>query len=173
MASKSPNLAALPSPQSITLLLKNNKSTTLLSVQPTSTFDEVKELLVAALKSRNVPETPDSPAALELAVLANPRDASKGWVPVHLKAQEVAAGKTAKKAASGKKTVVDGSVEWAGLVDGSWVAWRIKSSAAKNDSMPSDGDDNEVSLDVDEERDPGWYVVVPRYDDDEEEEEEA
>jgi hypothetical protein len=170
MASNSANLAALPSPRSITLLLKNNKSTTLLSALPTSTFDDVKSLLIAALKSRNVPKIPDSPAALELAVLANPRDASKGWVPIHLRVQELAAGKNAKKAASGKKSALDGSVEGAGLVDGSWVAWRVKSSATKDECMSTDEAGDEMALDIDEEKDPGWDVMIPKYEDEEEEE---
>jgi hypothetical protein len=168
MASNTPNLAALPSPQSITLLLKNDRSTTLLSAEPTSTFDELKVLLLAALKSRHVSGLPSSPATLEFAVLANTKDASKGWVPVHVKEQELAAGKTAKKGAAGKKAALDGSVEGAGLGDGSWVAWRVKSSTIKNDGVPSDVDGDEMALDIDDERDPGWNVKIPSYEDEEE-----
>jgi hypothetical protein len=168
MASDPPNLAALPSPISVTLLLKNSKSTTLLSVQPTSTFDDIKVLLLAALKSRNVPDIPESPAALELGVLADRRDTSKGWVTLHQRVQELATGKHAKKAASGKKSALNDSVEGAGLVDGSWVAWRVRSRVGKDENVPTDEDGDEMSIDIDAEEDPGWDVVIPSYEDEEE-----
>ena len=169
MASNSPNLAALPSPVSVTLLLKNSKSTTLLSVQPTSTFDDIKALLLAALKCRNVSGTPESPAALELGVLADRRDTSKGWVTLHQRVQELATGKHAKKAASGKKIAQNDSVEGAGLVDGSWVAWRVRSREGKVENVQTDEDGDEMAVDFDDEEDPGWDVVIPSYEDEEEE----
>lgn len=168
MASGSPDLAALPTPQSITLLLKNNKSTTLLSVQPTSTFDDIKVLLIAALNSRNAPDTPASPASLELGVLADRRDASKGWVPLYLRVQEIAAGKNAKKVAAGKQNALNNSVEGAGLVDGSWVAWRVRNGGAKDENVHMDEDGDAVVVDIDEDQDLGWDVVIPRYEDEDE-----
>jgi hypothetical protein len=167
MASEIPDLAALPTAQSITLLLKNHKSTTLLSVQPTSTLDDIKVLLIAALKSRNTPGIPESPVHIELGVLADRWDASKGWVDLLLRAQDLATGKTAKKAVGGKKGVFNNSVEGAGLVDGSWVAWRVRTSGAKDGEIVTDEDGDAVVVDI-EEVEVSWDVVIPRYEDDEE-----
>jgi hypothetical protein len=166
MESETPDLAALPTAQSITLLLKNHKSTTLLSVQPTSTFDDIKGLLLAALKSRNVPGIPESPVHIELGVLADRRDASKGWVDLLLRPQDLAAGKTAKKAVSGKKNVFNNNVEGAGLVDGSWVAWRVRTSGAKDEKIVTDEDGDAVVVNIEEVEVP-WDVVISRYEDDE------
>lgn len=167
MTSETPDLAALPTAQSVTLLLKNHKSTTLLSVQPSSTLDDVKALLLAALNSRNTPDIPESPIHIELGVLADRRDASKGWVDLLLRAQDLAAGKTAKKAVGGKKNVLNNSVEGAGLVDGSWVAWRARTSGAKDEKVVTDEDGDAVVVDIEEVEVP-WDVVIPRYEEDEE-----
>ena len=167
MASSTAALAALPTSESITLLLKNRRSTTLLSLQPSSTFDDIKALLLAALRSRNVPDIPNSPASIELGVLADRRDASKGWVSLVLRAQELATGKNAKKQTltAGKKNVFDNSVEAAGLVDGSWMAWRVRKTEDEKAQVDEDGD---AVIDIDEEEDPGWDVEVPKYEDEEE-----
>lgn len=159
------DLAALPTPQSVTLLLKNKKSTTLLSLQPTSSFDDIKALLLAALQSRNVPNIPNSPASVELGVLADRRDASRGWVSLGLRAQEIAAGKNAKKAVDGKKSVSNSTVEGAGLVDGSWVAWRVVQSA-EGEKVQTD-EDGDAVIDLEEREDPGWDVDFPKYEDEE------
>ena len=48
----------------------------------------------------------------------------------------------------------------AGLVDGSWIAVRVRESGKASDT---DGKDD---MEVDE--DPGWHVIVASYDDEEE-----
>jgi hypothetical protein len=167
MVSETPDLAALPSPQSITLLLKNHKSTTLLSLLPTSTFDDIKVLLLAALKSRNALNMPERADSIEFGVLADRRDASKGWIPITVRAQEIATGKNAKKPVSGKKNASNNSVEGAGLVDGSWVAWRVRTNGAEEETIRTD-EDGDVEIVVEGEEDLGWDVVIPKYEDDEE-----
>src|SRR5271155_4815534 len=134
-------LAALPEPDLYTLLFKNSKQTVLLSVDPCQTFSEIKSLLLAALKSRNItsirnveggPLCPISDAKdIEFGVLADRKDPSKGWVPLYVREQDVADLKLGKKNAGGKKSAVSESPEGAGLTDGSWIAFRVRTAIRK------------------------------------------
>ncbi|KAJ4524288.1 hypothetical protein HRR83_002408 [Exophiala dermatitidis] len=164
------DLAALPTPDMITLLFKCHKSTTVLSVLPTTPFNEIKALLIAALQSRNITTLPNSaiplpedPEALEFGVLADKRDPSKGWVPIDIKEQEVTGPRGGKKKIGGSKSVLNESPLGAGLTDGSWVAYRIKPATKA-------GADQEMSLedgtpDVELDEDPGWEVILPSFED--------
>lgn len=164
-------LAALPEPDYVTLLFKNQKSTTLLSVPPTQPFAEVKSLLLAALKSRrsassfNISEDlPDDPNDLEFGVLVDRKDPSKGWVAMEVKEQEITDTKGGKRKIGGKKSILNESPLGAGLIDGSLVAYRVKASKQKSNSEDQDIDS---LADVDIEEDPGWDVILPSFDDEE------
>lgn len=159
-------LATLPSEDSLILLFKHAKHTVLLSVMPDEPFSNVKVLLLTALRSRSISTIsdvplPDDPEEIEFGVLIDRRDPSKGWTPLRIRLQEIADGKEAKKKGGGKKGVPCETPAGAGLVDGSWVAFRVKPDlrAGKKES------DDEGISDIDIPEDPGWSVVIPTWDD--------
>ncbi|KIV82784.1 hypothetical protein PV11_04863 [Exophiala sideris] len=166
----SDDLAELPTPEMITLLFKCHKSTTLLSVLPTTPFPEIKALLLDALQSRKVETMPNSsiplpenPEKIEFGVLADKKDASKGWVPLEIKEQEITGAKGIKKKVGGKNSVLNESPLGAGLTDGSWVAYRVKPSQkeTQDDEMKDDAGTPEIDI----EEDPGWDVVIASFED--------
>ena len=171
MASPSQDdLTELPSPDMITLLFKCHKSTTALSVLPTKPFTEIKPLLLAALQSRNVKTLPNSdvplpedPEELELGVVADKKDASKGWVPMHIKEQEVNGPKGTKKKVGGKDSVLNQSPLGAGLGDGAWIAYRIKPD--QQDLQVEDEAQEGGTPDIEIAEDPGFDVVIPSFED--------
>src|ERR1700712_4950573 len=127
------DLAELPTPDTITLLFKCHKTTVALSVLPTKPFAEIKPLLLGALQSRNVKTFPNSEVPLpenseelEFGVLADKKDASKGWVPVEIREQEISGPRGTKKKVGGKESILNQNPLGAGLNDGAWVAYRMK-----------------------------------------------
>ncbi|EXJ87274.1 hypothetical protein A1O3_04233 [Capronia epimyces CBS 606.96] len=168
------DLAALPMPDMITLLFKFHKSTTVLSVLPTTPFTEIKALLLAALQSRNLkylPNTtiplPETPQELEFGVLADKRDPSKGWVPLYINEQETLGPKGVKKRIGGKSSVLNESPLGAGLTDGSLVAYRIKAfyKEGQKDGHDNDKTSGEGTPGIEIDEDPGWDVVLPSFED--------
>ena len=164
------DLAELPSADMITLLFKCHKSTVALSVLPAKPFTEIKPLLLGALQSRNVktfPNSdnplPDDPENLEFGVLADRKDASRGWVPMEIKEQEVNGPKGTKKKVGGKDSVLNQSPLGAGLSDGAWVAYRLKPE--RKVPQLQDEDQMEGIPDIDLEEDPGFDVVLPSFED--------
>ncbi len=164
------DLAALPTPEMITLLFKCHKSTVALSVLPTTPFTEIKPMLLGALQSRNVnalPNTdtplPEDPEELEFGVLADKKDASKGWVPMEIKEQDITGPKGTKKKVGGKDSVLNESPLGAGLGDGAWVAYRMKPE--RNELQVHDDVEMEGTPDIDIEEDPGFDVVIPSFED--------
>ncbi|KAJ9616339.1 hypothetical protein H2200_000057 [Cladophialophora chaetospira] len=164
------DLAALPTPDMITLLFKCHKSTVALSVLPTTPFTEIKPLLLSALHSRNVTSLPNSdaqlpedPEELEFGVLADKKDASKGWVPMEIKEQEITGPKGTKKKVGGKDSVLNESPLGAGLSDGAWVAYRVKPE--RKEPQVEDDAKMEGTPDIDIEEDPGFDVVIPSFED--------
>lgn len=154
-------LTALPEANHLTLLFKFAKQTVLLSVMPDQPFGEIRSLLLLALQSRNITQISDisltsNPNDLELAALIDRKDSSKGWVPIRIKVgeQEVRSGK--KKAGSATTAISDSPIG-AGLVDGSWIAVRVRDSSKSLNTEEEDG------MEIDE--DPGWHVIVANYDD--------
>lgn len=157
------DLTMLPTPEHLTLLFKHGKSTTLLSVLPSQRFSEVKVLLLAALKSRNIstfPGTntplPEDANLIEIGVLRDRKDANKGWVRLVTKEQTSKSTKEGKQKAGGKTGGTNETPAGAGLVDGSWLTYRTATIL--------DDEDDDMNIDAE---DPGWNVVFPRYDDDE------
>jgi hypothetical protein len=163
-------LAEPPSADTITLLFKCHKSTTLLSVLPTKPFVEIKVLLLAALQSRGLTTLPNSSSPLpenaddlEFGVLVDKKDASKGWVGLEIKEQEVTGSKGNKKKVGGKNSVLNENPVGAGLSDGSWIAYRVR--APSKERQADEDDLEEGTPDIDMEDDAGWDVVLPTFDD--------
>jgi hypothetical protein len=162
-------LTALPEPEQLTLLFKNGKQTVLLSVDPSRLFSEIKALLLAALKSRNIvsirnvadgPRVPISkPEDIEFGVLVDRKDATKGWVPLYIGEQEVLDSRAGKKKARGKTNTSNQSPEGAGLTDGSWIAFRVKVASQKEVRDDDEGDEDDMETD----EDPGWNVALPTF----------
>jgi hypothetical protein len=178
--------STLPSQGHITLLFKHHKSTVLLSVSPTQPFSEIKTLLLAVLKSRSIDSSqgpsssigllPSDPDELEFGVLIDKKDPGKGWTsltqPVSngdLKGKKKSTGAVERsKLSAGTTSGVANSPESAGLVDGSFVAYRIRSSPSSKKQPPSeDKDEDEEDGDVEAQDDPKWDVILPTFEDDE------
>ena len=156
--------AALPTPEHITLFLKQHKHTVLLSVIPTTPFAEIKSLLLATLQSRNVTlidgaPLPNEPEEIEFGVLRNKRNPAEGWVSLDVKEMEVYDTKGGKRKVGGPKSVLNESPAGAGLSDGSMLAFRFRTK--RKEDSPEDNDNMEI------EDDPGWNVILPSYDDEE------
>lgn len=168
-------LADPPSADTITLLLKCHKSTTLLSVLPTKPFAEIKVLLLAALQSRGLTTLPNSISPLpenaddlEFGVLADKKDASKGWVLLEIKEQEVTGSKGGKKRVGGKNSILNDNPVGAGLSDGSWIAYRLRVPSKEGQAEEQELEEGTPEIDIIAEV--GWDVVIPSFDDEEENE---
>lgn len=174
--------STLPQPSHVTLLLRHHKSTTLISVSPTQSLTTIKTLLLAALKSRNItalhnstdPSSPiplpTDPTSIELAVLTDKKDASKGWTLIT--PEYVAAARKKAGSAAGKAADAD-TPAGVGLGEGSWVAYRVKRQQGKGkdvNGVEVDEDGNvDVDVDVEMEEEQGWDVVIPNFEEDGEE----
>ncbi|KIW55165.1 hypothetical protein PV05_07469 [Exophiala xenobiotica] len=163
-------LAELPTADMITLLFKCHKTTTVLSVLPDRPFSEIKALLLAALQSRNLTTIPNSdlplpedPDNLEFGILADKKDASKGWVPLIIKEQEFKGPKGTKRKVGGDKSVLNESPLGASLADGSWVAYRLKAKSKVSEDVEMEGAEGTPDIELHE--DPGWDVVLPSFED--------
>ncbi len=163
-------LAALPTADMITLLFKCHKSSVALSVLPTTPFAEIKPLLLGVLQARNINTLPNSdtplpedPEELEFGVLADKKDASKGWVPMEIKEQEITGPKGTKKKVGGKDSVLNESPLGAGLSDGAWVAYRVK--LEHKEPQAQDDARMEGTPDIDIEEDEGFDVVIASFED--------
>lgn len=151
------SLAARPTPTDVTVLFKHGKSSTVLSLSPTTTFSVAKSLLLEVLETRgittfpgtNVP-LPANPDDLELAITKerrDPRDNSKGWVNIEDAQSIVSTSKAGKK-----KSAATGSIETIedlDLKDGSYIAYRLLKTV---DDLVGGQDQSD------------WHVIVPTYD---------
>jgi len=167
------NVSTLPQPSHITLLLRHHKSTTLLSVSPSQSFESIKTLLLSALKARNIASLrnssdpanptplPSSPDDLDFGVLSDKKDHSKGWT---LLTPDLTASSSAKKKSASSKAADADTPSGAGLVDGSWLAYRARKSSGDGDEAKVD-ENGEVDVDMAE--DQGWDVVIPSFEEDE------
>lgn len=164
------SLSRLPTPDSITLLFKHHKSTTLLSVLPSTPFIEIKALLLAALRSRNITTLPGSPTALpedaqdlEFGILSDKKDPSQGWVSLEISEDDNAGSRGNKKKVAGKGNAMNQSPTGAGLTDGTWIAYRLKSTSVSSSRDPRGSEPSSPEVEIEE--DPGWNVVLPSFDD--------
>ncbi|KAJ5492729.1 hypothetical protein N7539_001475 [Penicillium diatomitis] len=156
-----PPKSATADPRSITLLFKKHKTTVLLSLPPQTPITTAKDELLEALKSRNVTEingqfVPSESASIEFGVLVDRSDVEKGWTLLSLQHG------SATKSSNGKKESNE-TLFHAKLDNGHIVAFRFRSPSG-------DSQTDEVETDVDS-KDPGWDVVMPKFDDDDEDEE--
>jgi hypothetical protein len=160
LASQAPvadeDLAALPDPEHITLLLKNHKETVLLSVRPDTPFSEIKSLLLAVLQARDVTSIDGTPVSdnsddIEFGVLRNKKNPAEGWVALG----DAKGGKR-----KGKKSASNDSPAGAGFADGSMLAFRFRTKSEVEEQNREDEDDQMQIRD-----DTGWNVVLPSYDD--------
>ena len=164
--------AALPAIDDITLLFKCHKSTTVLSIPPTLPFPEIKLRLLAVLQSRGLNNLAKSPTPLpknphdfEFGVLVDRKDASKGWVAIEIKEQELIDTKGGKRKIGGRKGILNENPAGAGLVDGAWVAYRVRPGKQKGNAANTEPEDMlDIDMDIDE--DQGWDVVLPSFEDD-------
>ncbi|RVX71986.1 hypothetical protein B0A52_04584 [Exophiala mesophila] len=166
------SLSQLPTPDTITLLFKHDKSTTLLSVLPTTPFVEIKALLVAALRSRNITTFPNSPTSLpedvqdlEFGILVDKKDPSQGWVSLETSEDDNSV-KGNKKKTTGKGTTKTQDPVGVGLTDGCWLAYRLKSTSPSKSQDHRDAEPGSPEIEIEE--DPGWNVVLPSFDDENE-----
>ncbi|KAK5055231.1 hypothetical protein LTR84_012981 [Exophiala bonariae] len=166
----SSELGRAPAPETLTLLFKCHKSTTLLSVQPTRPFADIKVLLLGALQARGLNTLPGSTLSLpenaddlEFGVLADKKDASKGWVSLKVKEKVLIGSRGGKKKVGGNNSVINESPLAASLTDGSWVAYRLK--AASKEMQGDEEDLFDGTPEVEMEDDGEWDVVLPSFDD--------
>ena len=157
------NLEALPTADHLTLLFKHGRSTTLLSLLPSQNFHEAKSLLLAALQSRDLTEYPDthiplpsSPNDIDLAILVDRRDISKGWTQVE-KATVVPA-KGAKKSTAQKSSELATTFGDLALKDGDILAYRPHESS----------EDEDEDLLNETGKASTWNVILPSYDEEDE-----
>lgn len=135
-----------------TLRFKQHKTTILLFVQQSQSFDSIKRDLLDAIKARKVEDIngnalPSDPEEIEFGVPRDRNDISKGWVA--LKIPEVEEGDTKGKGVK-KGSVLNGSPLGAGLKDGAILAFKF-TQGPEEDGMELDDE---------------WDVIMPSYDDD-------
>lgn len=125
------------------------------------TLDSIKENLLQALKSRDLNEINGDPipvdfADIELGVPVDRSDLDKGWKNLEADTLELEEGNTSKKN-KGKSKNESPTLLEADIQNGYSIAFRFrKHTEAQN------GD--RMNLDTE---DPGWDVIVPKYDDEE------
>lgn len=170
------DIATLPQPSHITLLLRHHKSVTLISASPSQSFDSIKELLLSALKARNISSLhnasdptnpcplPSSSDQLDLGTLIDKKDASKGWTLI---TPDLAAATSTKKKSTTTKSAGTDTPAGLGLVDGSWLAYRVSNGSGRDSDKPAVDANGDVTVDADMQEDQGWDVVLPSFDDEE------
>ncbi|KAK5081121.1 hypothetical protein LTR70_009354 [Exophiala xenobiotica] len=179
----SSDLTTLPTPTHLTLLFKHHKSTTVLSIHPTQTLHSAKTTLLHVLASRNLTTLPGSatplpsdPSALELGILADRRDPTKGFVYAEDRASIAQTVSSSKKKTGAKSN--QGPIETFAdleLRDGAWVAYRLRTRVEVDADADAVGDEAPEDMDVDVDVDVSgslnqqWDVVVPSYDEEEQE----
>lgn len=121
-----------------------------------------KNALLNALKARGLTEIngdplPEEPLDIEFGVAVDKNDLEKGWTQLEADAPGLGDAEEAPRRNAGKKSNGSMSLEAANLRNGQSLAFRFKKRGG--------GD----SVDIDQElEDPGWDVVVPKFDDEEE-----
>ncbi|KAM0804398.1 hypothetical protein BDR22DRAFT_818044 [Usnea florida] len=138
-----------------TLRFKQHKTTILLFVQQSQSFDSIKRELLDAISATGIHHIngnalPDDPEKIEFGVPRDKNDPSRGWVA--LKIPELEDGDTKGKGVK-KGSVLNESPLGAGLKDGAMVAFRFVSKETK--------EAEEDLMDVDDD----WDVIIPSYDD--------
>ena len=136
-------------------------------LQPRETINSTKTALLQALQSRGVTEIngdrlPEDVSSIEFGVAVDRNDLEKGWTPLKAETPEFTDAETPRRNA-GKKSSGSTNLQSAGLRNGQSVAFRFQ----KHGEEVAKKDGEELDIDQDLE-DPGWDVVVPKFDDEEE-----
>jgi hypothetical protein len=171
------SLTTPPEPTNITLLFKQRKSTTLLFASSTTPISSLRQLLHAALKSRDV-DVPSSAEDIEFGILKDPsvgktigKDQPPEWRLVGGETgEDTDSGEVGKKekkkgrpssmnarAGAGKDRGEE-TPQSLGLGDGGIVAYRFR--RGRDDEPVASVEDEEMEVDEDE-----WDVVMPSFDD--------
>ncbi|KAL1958433.1 hypothetical protein VTO42DRAFT_4534 [Malbranchea cinnamomea] len=146
-----------------TLRFKNHKVTVLLLVSPVEPFSSIKKTLLEALKARNIKEinglpVPEDASEIEFGTPIDRNNLEKGWQK--LEVPELADG-DGKRPVGGRKSIFNASPQGAGLKDFQAVAFRFRQPIETNGTQ-----DDDVTMELD---DPGWDVVIPKYEDSDDE----
>ena len=134
-----------------TLRFKQHKTTILLFVQQSQTFDSIKRDLLNAINATGVQTIngnalPVNPEDIEFGVPRDKNDPGKGWVALKIPEFEDgdAKGKGVKKG-----SILNQSPLGAGLKDGAMLAFKFTKRV----------DEDEMDTDAE------WDVIIPSYDD--------
>lgn len=138
----------------MTLRFKQHKTTVLLLVQQSQSFESIKEDLLDSIKATGIKDInglalPSDPENIMLGVPVDKLDPSKGWM--NLEIPEVEDGDTKGKGVK-KGSLLNQNPLGAGLKDGAMLAFKFKKAEA------GVGHDD-VEMDDD------WNVIIPSYDD--------
>lgn len=129
---------------------------------PTNTIATTKELLLGSLQSRGLQEIngdaiPNDASDIEFGVPVDKNDLEKGWTSLEPDVpQELLTKSTGRKATAGQ-----GTLQAAELKNGQSIAFRFRKRGGEDDKQGDTIDDLE---------DPGWDVILPKYEEEEEEE---
>ena len=156
-----------PDPLSWTLLFKKHKITVLLMLPPQETIINTKAALLQTLQARGVTEIngdqlPEDASNIEFGVAVDRNDLEKGWTRLEAETHEFADTEIPRKNA-GKKSSDSTGLQGADLRNGQSVAFRFRKNG--EEAVKKDGEELDIDLDAE---DPGWDVVVPKFDDEEE-----
>ncbi|BCR85294.1 uncharacterized protein ACHE_20752S [Aspergillus chevalieri] len=158
-----------PDPLSWTLLFKKHKTTVLLMLLPQESITNTKTALLNALKARGLTEIngdplPEDASDIEFGVAVDKNDLEKGWTRLEVGGPDFAEEEESKKNA-GKKASGSISLQGVDLRNGQSIAFRFKKLVDGEKAVKKDGEDIDIDLELE---DPGWDVVVPKFDDEEE-----
>lgn len=152
-----------------TLLFKKHKTTVLLMLLPQESITNTKTALLNALKARELTEIngdplPEDASDIEFGVAVDKNDLEKGWTRLEVEGSDFAEEEISKKN-TGKKTSGSISLQAVDLRNGQSIAFRFKKPGDGEKAVKKDGEDIDIDLDLE---DPGWDVVIPKFDDEEE-----
>jgi hypothetical protein len=134
----------------------------LLLVSPTQSFASIKETLLKALNVRSIKEinnesVPDDPSEIEFGVPIDRNNLKKGWEKLKIPAQD---GTERKTATGRERKNLSAGPQGADLRDFQAVAFRFR--------KVGDAEASKTDLDIDLD-DPGWNVLIPKYEDEDSE----
>lgn len=130
---------------------------------PQESIVNTKSALLKALQVRGVTgingdRIPEDESSIEFGVAVDRNDPEKGWTRLETEAPEVTDSETTEPD-TGKKSSGPISLQAADLRNGQSIAFRFQKLG--EETVKEDGGE----LDVE---DPGWDVIVPKFDDEEE-----
>ncbi|KAB2580981.1 hypothetical protein DBV05_g468 [Lasiodiplodia theobromae] len=155
--------AITPSSTTWTLRLKHNKTTVLLHVDALQTLASVRAELLHCLRE-TCPEgiagkpLPADPAELQLAKMQDPSDPDKGWVLLTGTSSGGDGGDSKGKGRAKAAAAGEESLKAEGVKDNAVLAFRWGGEKGT-------GQDDEGGMEIEEDGDDAWDVVLPKYED--------